>query len=372
MLQLEGIESIVLEAHTRQYVQERVRAGVLEQGTADLMAQIGAGDRMKHLGLEHHGIQLRFGGASHRIDMRALTGRSILIYGQNELLKDLTDLRLSTGGQLLFEAEATSLHELDTKTPRIRLRQKDREEELVCDFIAGCDGFHGISRGSIPLSAKYEYERIHPFAWLGVLVQAPPLSDELIYTHHERGFALFSMRSPQVSRWYLQCAPGENIENWPDERVWKELRRRLDSRDGTLHLQNGLVLQKGITGMRSFVVEPMQHERLFLAGDAAHIVPPTGAKGLNLAIADTIILARALTAYFRHGSSELLERYSETCLRRVWKVQRFSWWMSSLLHTFPDANAFDLRRQLAELDYVTTSRAAATTLAENYVGLPLD
>jgi p-hydroxybenzoate 3-monooxygenase len=372
LLQLQGVDSLVIEARTRQYVEQRVRAGVLEQGTADLMRQIGADDRMKDRAIEHQGIELRFDGRSHRIDLYALTGRSIFIYGQNELLRDLTDLRLATGGELLFEAEATGVDGIDTNAPRIHFRKAGEEHEIVCKIVAGCDGFHGISRRAIPPDVRNEFERAYPFAWLGVLVQAPPPSQELIYTHHQRGFALLSMRSRQISRWYLQCNPAEQIADWSGDKIFHELRARLAGAHEPFPLPEGRILQKGITGMRSFVTEPMQHGRLFLAGDAAHIVPPTGAKGLNLAVSDTAVLARAVAAFCRTGSTELLNGYSETCLRRVWNVQRFAWWMTSMLHRFPDGNLFDSRRQLAELTYVTTSHAAATTLAENYAGLPMN
>lgn len=372
LLQLEGIDSLVIEARTRQHVEQRVRAGVLEQGTADLIRQIGAGDRMKDRAMEHHGIELRFNGCSHRMNLHALTGRSIFIYGQNELLRDLTDLRLSTGGGILFEAEATGVDGIDTETPSIRFQKAGEQHEIACDIVAGCDGFHGLSRSAIPPDAKNEFERVYPFAWLGIMVQAPPPSQELIYTHHERGFALMSMRSLQICRWYLQCDPAEDIVNWSDDKIFDELRIRLAGTHAPFGLPEGRIVQKGITGMRSFVTEPMQCGRLFLAGDAAHIVPPTGAKGLNLAVSDTVMLARAVAAFYRSGNNELLSRYSETCLRRVWNVQRFSWWMTSMLHRLPGESLFDLRRQLAELTYVTSSHAAATTLAENYVGLPMD
>ena len=371
LLQLEGIESIVIESRTRKHVEERVRAGVLEPGSVDLMVQIGAGERITKLALQHHGIELRFNHRGHRIDMRELTGRSIFIYGQNEVVKDLTNLRLSAGGQICFEAEATALEGLDTTAPCIRFRTHEAEQKIVCDFVAGCDGFHGISRAVIPAAMKNEYERIYPFAWLGILAEIPPPCDELIYTHHQRGFALVSMRSPTISRLYLQCTPDEDLANWPEDRIWEELATRLATDDGAFHLHPGCVIQKGITGMRSFVAEPMQFGNMFLVGDAAHIVPPTGAKGMNLAMADAVVLAKGLAEYYRSADRTLLDRYSEVCLRRVWRFQRFSWWMTSMLHSFEDSNVFDRRRQLAELEYVVSSRAAATSLAENYVGMPL-
>ena len=371
LLHLQGIESVVLEAHTREYVQERVRAGVLEQNTVDLLNETGVGERMRREGLVHHGIELRFQGRGHRIDFHELTGgRAITIYAQAEVVKDLIDARLAAGGTIVFEATEVSVHHFDGEQPSIRFRKNGEAKELACDFIAGCDGFHGVCRPSIPSGALTVYDRVYPFAWLGILAEAPPSSEELVYAYHDRGFALLSMRSPQLSRLYVQCAPDEDIERWPDERIWKELHLRL-AREGW-KLTEGPVLQKGISGMRSFVVEPMQYGRLFLAGDAAHIVPPTGAKGLNLAVADVRVLAEAIAEFYKSGRRELLNKYSETCLRRVWKVQRFSWWMTSMLHRFDSDNPFDRRRQLGELDYVTSSRAAAQSLAENYVGLPME
>jgi p-hydroxybenzoate 3-monooxygenase len=372
LLHREGIASIVVEARSHAYVEQRVRAGVLEQGTTDLLIVTGLGERMRREGLVHHGIELRFGNRRHRIDFADLTGgKGVTVYGQHEVVKDLIAQRLGDGGEIVFEADAASVHDLEDGPPAIRFRKDDEEHEVRCDFIAGCDGFHGICRPSVPEGVLATYERIYPFAWLGILAEAPPASDELIYAHHERGFALLSMRSPQISRLYLQCAPDEDLAFWPDERIWAELQVRLrGGRDW--HLQEGPVLQKGVTGMRSFVVEPMQFGRLFLAGDSAHIVPPTGAKGMNLAVADVRVLAGAFGEFYRSGRRDGLESYSEVCLRRIWKAQRFSWWMTSLLHRFDAHNAFDERRQLAELDYLTTSRAAATTLAENYVGLPFD
>ncbi|HXJ88206.1 MAG TPA: 4-hydroxybenzoate 3-monooxygenase [Candidatus Binatia bacterium] len=372
LLHQEGIDSVILEAHTREYVQERVRAGVLEQNTVDLLAEIGVGARMQREGLIHHGVELRFQGRRHRIDFRELTGRAITIYAQAEVVKDLIDARLAAGGSIFFETEDVSVRDFENhsdRKPAIRYRRDGNSFDLSCDFIAGCDGFHGICRPSIPQGILTTYERAYPFAWLGILAEASPASEELVYCHHDRGFALLSMRSPQLSRLYLQCAPGELIENWSDERIWQELQTRLACEGWTL--TEGPIVQKGITGMRSFVVEPMQCGRLFLAGDAAHIVPPTGAKGLNLAVADVRVLAKAVVEFYRSGNRTLLDRYSEICLRRVWKIQRFSWWMTSMLHRLDDS-PFDCRRQLAELDYVTSSRAASESLAENYVGLPMD
>jgi p-hydroxybenzoate 3-monooxygenase len=376
LLHLQGIESVIVEARERKYVEERVRAGVLEQGTVDLLTEMGVGERLKREGLVHHGVNLRFARRTHRIDFAELTGgKGVTIYSQHEVTKDLIAARLKTNGQILFEAENVKIGNFEQagsgSRPRIQFRHEGTEQKLECDFIAGCDGFHGICRPSVPEGVLKIFERVYPFAWLGILAEAPPSMDELIYAHSELGFALLSMRTPQISRLYVQCDPEEDIANWPDEKIWKELHVRLASDEGW-KLTEGPVIQKGITGMRSFVTEPMQYGKLFLAGDAAHIVPPTGAKGLNLAVADVRILARAFEDFYAGGSAEKLQQYSATCLRRVWKVQRFSWWMTSMLHLFPGENAFDQRRQVAELDYVTSSRAGATTLAENYVGLPFD
>jgi p-hydroxybenzoate 3-monooxygenase len=371
LLHRQGIESIVIESRSRTYCEERVRAGVLEQGTVDLMIETGLGDRLKREGLVHHGIELRFTRRRHRINMFELTnGRAITVYGQQEVIKDLVQARVNAGGEVHFEAEAVSLKDLEGGSPAIRFRQNDEVREITCDFVAGCDGFHGISRPSIPAGAVTMYEREYPFAWLGILAEAPPSSKEVTYTNHERGFALLSMRSPTVSRLYLQCKPDENLAEWSDQRIWQELHARTEA-EGFV-LAEGLILQKGVTPMRSFVVEPMQFGRLYLAGDAAHIVPPTGAKGMNLAIADVTVLARALAEFYKTGRQDLLSRYSQACLRRVWRVQHFSWWMTSMLHRFEGDTGFDHRRQLAELDYVTSSRVAAQSLAENYVGLPLE
>ena len=370
LLHLQGIESIVLENRSRQYCEERVRAGVLEWGTVELLTAMGVADRLHREGLVHYGIELRFGGLGHRIDFKDLTGRGITVYGQNEVIKDLTDARLSTGGRVLFEVDHVSVGDLDTQNPFIRYSLGGEAHEIRCDFIGGCDGFHGICRPSVPAGALTVFERTYPFGWLGILAEAVPSSEELIYAYNDRGFALHSMRSPEITRQYLQCSPDEDLNLWPDERIWQELRIRFGANE-QWKLNEGPILQKGVTGMRSFVVEPMQYGRLFLAGDAAHIVPPTGAKGLNLAVADVRILARALEAFYKTGQKDRLEEYSATCLRRVWRVQRFSWWMTSMLHKH-EGNPFDQKRQLAELDYVTSSRAASQSLAENYVGLPLE
>jgi p-hydroxybenzoate 3-monooxygenase len=372
LLHLRGIESVVLESRSRQYCEERVRAGVLEQGTVDLLVEMGVGERLKREGLVHHGVNLRFEGRTHRIDFAELTGgQAITIYSQHELVKDLVAARLAASGALHFEIEDVAVHDVNSSAPRISFRRNGEPQELVCDFIAGCDGFHGVCRSSIPPGALTVFERDYAFGWLGILAEAPPSSEELIYAYHNRGFALLSMRTPQISRLYLQCKPDEDIGTWPDEKIWQELQTRLASEEDW-KLIEGPVIQKGVTKMHSFVVEPMQYGRLFLAGDAAHIVPPTGAKGLNLAVADVRVLAKALTEFYASGRQDLLAQYSEQCLRRVWKVQRFSWWMTSMLHRFETDTPFDRRRQIAELDYVTSSRAASKSLAENYVGLPMD
>ncbi len=372
LLHLAGIESVILECRSRQYIEDRVRAGVLEQGTVDLMIDTGIGERLQREGLRHDGVWFNFGGRRHRINLSELTGgRAITVYSQQEVVKDLVQARLQAGGQIVFQVEALSVHDLDSKIPKIRYQKDGVEHELSCDFIAGCDGFHGVCRPSTPEGVIAVYDRDYPFAWLRILAEAAPTSEEVVYTYHQRGFALFSMRSPQITRLYLQCAPDEDLSLWPDDRVWEELSARMRTEDGWAPAI-GPVIQKGVTGMRSFVIEPMQFGRLFLAGDAAHIVPPTGAKGLNLAISDVLVLSRALEAFYKSGRHDLLDQYSATCLRRVWKVQRFSWWMTSMLHLFPGHDGFDHRRQLAELDYVTSSRAGMTSLAENYVGLPLD
>ncbi len=368
LLQLQGIESVVLEARGREHVEQRIRAGVLEQGTVDLLDEAGVGERMRREGLVHHGIELQFGGERHRIPLSELAGgRSIVVYGQTEVVKDLIEARLASGAPLHFDVADVSVHGLTDERPVIRFVADGRPQELECDFIAGCDGFHGICRASIPEGVLHTFAREYPFGWLGILAAVAPSSEELVYAHHERGFALHSLRSPELSRLYVQCRPDEDIAEWPDERIWAELQTRLGIDGWTL--AEGEVLEKGVTGMRSFVAEPMRHGRLYLAGDAAHIVPPTGAKGLNLAIADVRVLASALARWARSGSTELLDAYSDTCLRRVWRAEHFSWWMTSMLHRSPDGDAFDRQLQLSQLRNVVTSRAAATVLAENYVGL---
>jgi p-hydroxybenzoate 3-monooxygenase len=373
LLHQAGIESVVLEARSREYVEQRIRAGVLEQGTVDVLNETGVGARMQREGLLHEGVTIRFAGRSHRIDFVELTGRAITVYGQHEVVKDLIAARLEAGGLLLFEVEDVRLTGVAGPRPGIHFRDAEGKERVLrCDFIAGCDGFHGVSRASIPDGVLTLYEREYPLAWLGILAESTPISEELIYVHHERGFALFSMRSPQITRLYLQCAPDEDLDLWPDDRIWAELQRRLAGEAGSPVLAEGPILQMSVTAMRAFVAEPMQYGRLFLAGDAAHIVPPTGAKGMNLAVADVRVLARALIEYYAGGSEQRLRRYSEDCLGRVWKTVRFSAWMTGMLHRFPEQTGFDLRLQLAELDYLTSSRAAARSFAENYVGLPMD
>jgi p-hydroxybenzoate 3-monooxygenase len=371
LLRLQGIESVVLEARSREYVEARVRAGVLEQGTVDLLTEAGVGERLHREGLAHHGLELRFDGQGHRIDLTELTGgRAITVYGQQEVVKDLIAARLDAGGELLFDVDDVTLHDLEGEAPSVRFRHDGAEHELRCDVVAGCDGFHGVCREAIPAGALSVYEREYPFAWLGILAEVAPSSEELIYCHHDRGFALHSMRSPKLTRLYLQCAPDDDVAEWPDERIWDELRTRL-AIDDDWKLGQGPIVEKGVTPMRSFVVEPLRFGRLFLAGDAAHIVPPTGAKGLNLAVADVRVLSEALGAWFARGDGDGLDAYSDTCLRRVWRVQHFSWWMTSMLHRFPGDDPFEARLQRSQLRYVCSSRAAATTLAENYVGLEL-
>jgi p-hydroxybenzoate 3-monooxygenase len=372
LLHLAGIDSVILENRSEQYVVERVRAGVLEQGTVDLLEHTGVGARLQREGLRHQGIHLAFGGRRHRIDLAELTsGRAITVYGQNEVVKDLIAARRATGRPLHFEVAEVSVHGIDAPAPAIRFRHAGEAHELSCSVIAGCDGFHGVCRPSIPPSHVTIYERDYPFGWLGILADAPPACDELVYSSHENGFALFSMRSPAITRLYLQCAPGENVDDWSDDRIWSELLARLRTDDGW-QPNVGPILQKGVTGMRSFVVEPMRFGHLFLAGDAAHIVPPTGAKGLNLAMADVCRLAAALTAFYRTGADTLLAAYSDRALRRAWQAQRFSGWMTSMLHRSASANPFDHRRRLAELEYLVSSRAAMQSLAENYAGLPFE
>jgi p-hydroxybenzoate 3-monooxygenase len=369
LLHLQGIESVILEDRDREYVEGRVRAGVLEQGTVDLLIEMGVGERLEREGLVHHGVELRFGGEGHRIPFDELTGgRGITIYGQQEVVKDLIAARVETGAPLLFEVEEVRPVDIATDHPTIRYRHGGDERELRCDFVAGCDGFHGVCRDAVPDGALRLREHVYPFGWLGILAEVAPSSDELIYCHHDRGFALHSMRSPRITRLYLQCEPDEDIERWPDHRIWEELHTRFACEGWSLG--EGPIIEKGVTPMRSFVAEPMQHGRLFLAGDAVHIVPATGAKGLNLAVADVRVLAEALRSWFSSGDATLLDAYSDTCLRRVWAAQYFAWWMTSMFHRMPDDHdGFQASLQRAQLAYVCSSRAAATSLAENYVGL---
>ncbi|HLX79451.1 MAG TPA: 4-hydroxybenzoate 3-monooxygenase [Burkholderiales bacterium] len=373
LLHLRGIESVVLETRSREEIEATLRAGVLEQGTVDLLNESGVGERMRREGMRHEGVILRFGGRSHRIHLSELTGgRSITVYAQHEVIRDLVKARLDAGGRILFDVKDVSLLDLDTQLPKLRFHDREGAvPEIDCDYIAGCDGFHGVSRPSIPSRMRREYTRVYPFGWFGILVEAPPATEELIYAYHERGFALVSTRSPQIQRLYLQCNPNDEAGNWPDARIWEELHARLASGDGW-RLTEGRIFQKGVIAMRSFVTESMRYGRLFLAGDAAHIVPPTGAKGLNLAVADVRVLAQALAGFYASGRTDLLEQYSDTALRRVWRAEHFSWWMTSMLHYFHDESPFHHRLQLSQLQYVASSRAAATMLAENYVGLPFE
>jgi p-hydroxybenzoate 3-monooxygenase len=368
LLARQGIDSIVIEDRSREYIEHRVRAGVLEQGTVDLLNENGLGERLRREGLVHHGIEIRFDGRGHRIALTDLSGRSITIYGQQEVVKDLVAARLASGGAIEFEVEGVCLEGVGTDQPRVRYRKDGTDHVIDCDFVAGCDGFHGVSRESIPPGVLTEYDHEYPFAWLGIIATVRPSTDELIYAYHDRGFALHSLRSPSVSRLYLQVEPTEEIERWPDDRIWDELRTRFATDDGW-QLQDGPIVEKGIATMRSFVVEPMQYGRLFLAGDAAHIVPATGAKGLNLAVADVRVLAIAFAEWYRSGSTALLDRYSADCLTRVWRAQDFSNYMSLMLHRVTD-DAFGAQLQRARLRYVTGSEAASRSLAENYVGLP--
>jgi p-hydroxybenzoate 3-monooxygenase len=372
LLHLAGIESIIIESRAREAIESTIRAGVLEQGTIDILHETGAGDRMMREGFRHEGVELRFDGQGHRIDFPSLTdGKSVMVYAQHEVIKDLVQVRLKSQGQVFFDAKSVAIADINGPKPNISFRNDENEYIVECDFIAGCDGTQGICRPSIPVSVITTYEKVYPFSWFGILCEAPPSSNELIYALHERGFALVSTRSPEIQRMYLQVDPTDKIENWSDDRVWSEFRDRLATNDGWKP-KEGRIFNKVIVGMRSFVTEPMQFGRLYLAGDAAHVVPPTGAKGLNLAITDVRALARGMIDFYRRGDRTNLENYSETVLRRVWKTQRFSWWMTSMLHRFPGNDRFQFRAQLAELAYVTSSRAAATTLAENYVGLPFE
>ena len=366
LLHREGIDSVVIEDRGRDYVEARIRAGVLEQRTADLLAEAGVGGRMQREGIVHDGIELQFDGERHRIAFDELTGKSIVIYGQTEVVKDLIEARLESGRPLLFEVGDVSVLDLETDRPRLAFRHEGARQELECDVIAGCDGFHGVCRPSIPDGVLTEFSREYPFGWLGILAAVAPSIEELVYSAHQRGFALLSLRTPELSRYYLQCAPDEDLALWPDEKIWAELQLRVGLEGWTL--EEGSILEKGVTGMRSYVVEPMQYGRLLLAGDAAHIVPPTGAKGLNLAIGDVRLLAETIVDWYRSGDAAVLERYSAECLRRVWRAEHFSWWMTTMLHLPPGEDPFGYRLRLSQLRYVTGSTSAATSLAENYVG----
>ncbi|MEA2887807.1 MAG: p-hydroxybenzoate 3-monooxygenase [Bradyrhizobium sp.] len=369
LLHAYGIDNVILERQTPDYVLGRIRAGLLEEGTVALLDEVGAGARAHREGLVHHGVELAFSGARHRIDMHAATGKTVMIYGQTEVTRDLMTARADAGLTTVYEAADVTPHDFASDKPRVSYVKDGVTHEIACDFIAGCDGFHGVSRPSVPESAIRTFERVYPFGWLGILSETPPVSHELIYTNHERGFALCTMRSTHRSRYYLQCPLDDHIEQWPDDRFWDELKRRLD-RKAIDNLVTGPSIEKSIAPLRSFVAEPMRFGKMFLAGDAAHIVPPTGAKGLNLAASDVHYLSQALREFYDEKSSAGIDAYSATALARVWKAVRFSWWMTSMLHKFPDTGEFGARIQLAELDYLVSSKAAATSLSENYVGLP--
>jgi p-hydroxybenzoate 3-monooxygenase len=365
-----GVDNVILERQTPDYVLGRIRAGLLEEGTVALLDEVGAGARAHREGLVHRGVELAFSGARHRIDMHAATGKTMMIYGQTEVTRDLMTARADSGLTTVYKAADVAPHDFDSDHPRVSYVKDGVTHEIACDFIAGCDGFHGVSRSSVPVAAIRTFERVYPFGWLGILSETPPVSHELIYTNHERGFALCTMRSMHRSRYYLQCPLDDHIDQWPDDKFWDELKRRLD-RKAADNLVTGPSIEKSIAPLRSFVAEPMRFGRMYLAGDAAHIVPPTGAKGLNLAASDVHYLSQALREFYDEKSSAGIDAYSATALARVWKAVRFSWWMTSMLHKFPDTGEFGARIQLAELDYLVSSQAAATSLSENYVGLPL-
>jgi p-hydroxybenzoate 3-monooxygenase len=371
LLHKAGIDAVIVEQRSAEYVLGRIRAGVLEQVTADLLDHAGVAGRMHREGLPHDGIELAFDGQLHRIDFVALTGKRVMVYGQTEVTRDLMEARAAAGLHTVYEAEDVSVHGFDGDTPRVRWRQGGTEHELACDFIAGCDGFHGVTRASVPASAVRLYEKVYPFGWLGILSEVPPVGPELVYANHERGFALCSQRSRTRSRYYVQCALDDRAERWSDDAFWDELRRRLPAHVAE-RVVTGPSIEKSIAPLRSFVAEPMRFGRLFLAGDAAHIVPPTGAKGLNLAATDVGLLAQAMAEHYGERSDAGIDTYSQRCLARIWKAERFSWWFTSLMHRFPDTGDFGQRIQHAELDYLVGSIAASTALAENYVGLPLN
>ena len=363
-----GIDAVIVEQRSKAHVLERIRAGVLEQGTVEMLDRLGVSSRLHAEGLVHDGVELSFAGGRTRIDLKGLTGRNVVVYGQTEVTRDLMDAREAAGAKTVYEAGDVSVHDFDTSHPKVRFRKDGVAHEIECDFIAGCDGFHGVCRQSVPQSAMQTFERVYPFGWLGVLSETKPVSQELIYVCHERGFALCSMRSPTRSRYYIQCSLAERVEEWPDERFWDELRRRLDT-DAVRALATGPSIEKSIAPLRSFVAEPMRFGRLMLAGDAAHIVPPTGAKGLNLAASDVHYLSDGLINHYRGKDTEL-DAYSARALDRIWKAERFSWWMTMLLHRLPDEGPFGHKIQKAELGYLADSHAAQTAMAENYVGLP--
>jgi p-hydroxybenzoate 3-monooxygenase len=374
LLHLQGIDSIILENRSREEIEGTIRAGVLEQGTVDLLNKTGVGTRMMSEGHIHHGIELQFKGRRHRIDMNELTsGKKIMLYPQHEVIKDLLESRLKASGKIFFNVDDVQLRDVETNSPKIFFKQENgaESEQIECDFIAGCDGFHGPSRQAIPKEKRVEKQKIYPYGWLGILAETPPVNPELIYVQHDRGFALLSTRTPKIQRHYLQVDPKDDIKNWSDDRIWSELHARVDTLDGW-EMIDGPIIQKNIVAMRSYVCETMQHGRLFLAGDSAHIVPPTGAKGLNLAVADIQVLAKGIYEFYQSVNQETLENYSSICLQRIWKAQRFSWWMTTMLHRNIEQSPYEYGVQLAELEYVTSSRAASTSLAENYVGLPME
>ncbi len=371
LLHLSGIESIILERQTRSHVESRIRAGVLEHGTVEALRDAGVAQRLQKEGLTHDGFELAFEGDRHRIDLKGLTGKSVTVYGQTEVTRDLIEARLKAGGEIIFEASDATPLNVTSDRPGVRYTHDGKSHEIACDFVAGCDGFHGISRQTIPQPERREFERVYPFGWLGILADVPPVADELIYANGERGFALCSMRSATRSRYYIQCSMDEKLGDWPDDRIWDELALRIGSKTAA-NLTRGPCIEKSIAPLRSYVCESMRHGNLFLAGDAAHIVPPTGAKGLNLAIADVRLLHRAFESNYKHNNPDALDGYSATALARVWKVERFSWYLSTMMHRFPEHSPFEQKMQRAEFDYVRSSEAASRAIAENYVGLPMD
>jgi p-hydroxybenzoate 3-monooxygenase len=367
LLHLQGIESVVLESRSRDDIESTIRAGVLEQGTMDILNNAGVGDRMRDIGALHHGIELAFGGRRHRIDLTELTGKAITVYPQHEVIKDLVAARMAAQGQILFEVSDVAIHGIDGDAPSVTFIHRGEQGRIDADFVIGCDGFHGVSRKTLPEASRTEFQRTYPFGWFGILVESAPSSDELIYAQHARGFALISTRTPAVQRLYFQCDPTDHVDNWSDDRIWAELHARVETSDGW-KVNEGRIFQKGIIGMRSFVCTTMRHNRLFLAGDASHIVPPTGAKGMNLAVSDVKFLAEGLDAFYKKGSGELLDGYGERALKRIWRAEYFSWWMTRMLHTFAESTPFEREMQRAELENVVGSRALAQALAENYVG----